>query len=69
MSSFKPKVTKKIKINKKNLTTLDGKHNEFLHNFNKDLTNNIPILKEQKKMKLGFYFILNSKESLKTERS
>ena len=45
MPSFKPKTTKKIKINKKNSTTLDGKHREFVNEFNKDKFDNIPNLK------------------------
>ena len=49
MSSFKPKMTKKIKTNKKNFITLDNKHNEFLNDFNTDVTNNIPILIEEKR--------------------
>ena len=35
MPAFKPKANKKIKINKKNNTTLDGKHKEFLYEFTK----------------------------------
>jgi len=48
MSSFKSKITKKIKINKKNSITLDNKHNEILNNFNKEITNQIPVLKEER---------------------
>lgn len=48
MSSFKSKITKKIKINKKNSITLDNKHNEILNNFNKEITNQIPLLKEER---------------------
>lgn len=36
MPSFKPKTIKKIKISKKNSTTLDGKHKEFISEFSKD---------------------------------
>ena len=36
MPSFKPKTIKKIKISKKNATTLDGKHKELLGEFAKD---------------------------------
>lgn len=49
MPSFKPKANKKIKISKKNATTLDGKHREFLHEFNVDETDRIPLLKQEKK--------------------
>jgi len=53
MPSFKPKTTKKIKINKKNSTTLDGKHKEFVNEFHKDELDNIPKLKlERENIKL-----------------
>jgi len=45
MPSFKPKNLKKIKINKKTSTTLDGKHKEFLSEFNKDEVDVVPKLK------------------------
>jgi len=48
MPSFKPKTAKKFKINKKNSTTLDGKHNEFINEFNNDEHNKIPNLKKTK---------------------
>ena len=48
MPSFKPKTTKKIKINRKNSTTLDGKHKEFVNEFNKDENDNIPKLKKER---------------------
>ena len=48
MPSFKPKTVKKIKINKKSSTTLDGKHNEFINQFNKDERDNIPNLKKER---------------------
>lgn len=48
MPSFKPKPPKKIKMNKKSSTTLDGKHNEYLNEFIRDETDNIPQLKEEK---------------------
>jgi len=47
MPSFKPKATKKIKISKKNSTTLDGKHKEFMNEFVKNEYDNIPKLKEE----------------------
>ena len=55
MPSFKPKPTKKIKINKKKSATLDGKHSEFVNEFNKDEHDRIPKLKierEELKKKL-----------------
>jgi hypothetical protein len=48
MPSFKPKTIKKIKINKKMSTTLDGKHKEFINEFNKNENENIPKLKKEK---------------------
>jgi hypothetical protein len=47
MPTFKPKANKKIKINKKNATTLDGKHKEFLNQFMLDENDNIPELKKE----------------------
>ena len=49
MPSFKPKTTKKIKVSKKNSTTLDGKHKEFVNEFNKDEQDKMPKLKAEKK--------------------
>jgi len=48
MPSFKPKTTKKIKVNKKTTITLDGKHREFINDFNKDEMDRIPKLKEER---------------------
>ena len=48
MPSFKPKTVKKIKVNKKTSTTLDGKHKEFVNEFNKDENDRIPKLREEK---------------------
>jgi hypothetical protein len=45
MLSFKPKTTKKFKVNKKTSTTLDGRHREFINDFNKDENDRIPKLK------------------------
>jgi len=45
MPGFKPKSNKKIKFNKKTSITLDTKHKEFLHEFNKDENYTIPELK------------------------
>jgi hypothetical protein len=47
MPAFKPKANKKIKICKKNSTTLDGKHKEFMIEFSKDELDNIPKLKQE----------------------
>jgi hypothetical protein len=66
MPTFKPKTNKKIKYNKKNSITLDGKHKEFLNEFTKDETNKIPELKNEKKqliMKLE-----NEKDDLTVEQ-
>jgi hypothetical protein len=49
MPSFKPKTNKKIKVSKKQITTLDGKHNEFMGEFLKDEKDRIPKLKKEKK--------------------
>lgn len=46
--SFKPKTNKKIKICKKNSTTLDGKHREFLNEFTRDEKSKIPLLKSKR---------------------
>jgi len=45
--SFKPKNIKKFKINKKNSMTLDGKHKEFVSEFNKNTKDIIPKLKQK----------------------
>ena len=49
MPSFKPKTAKKIKVNKKSIVTLDGKHNEFINEFNKDEQDKIPKLKNERR--------------------
>ena len=49
MPSFKPKTNKKLRFNKKNSITLDGKHKDFLNEFAKNETNKIPELKTEKK--------------------
>jgi len=48
MPNFKPKTAKKIRVSKKNSTTLDGKHKEFMNDFAKDEINRIPDLKEER---------------------
>jgi len=50
MPVFKQKTPKKIKICKKYITTLDGKHNEFINEFNNDEYNIIPELKNERKL-------------------
>jgi hypothetical protein len=45
MPSFKPKSNKKIRICKKYTTTLDGKHKEFINEFDKNEFDTIPKLK------------------------
>ena len=47
MPSFKPKTNKKIKISKKNATTLDGKHKEFVNQFVEEEQGTIPELKAE----------------------
>jgi hypothetical protein len=47
MPSFKPKLEKKIFIDKKISTTLDGKHSEFVDQFQYDEENTIPKLKNE----------------------
>jgi hypothetical protein len=44
-NGFKPKTTKKIKVNKRSAITLDGKHREYLNEFIKDDMDRIPALK------------------------
>jgi hypothetical protein len=48
MPSFKPKTDKMSKINKKNSTTLDGKHKEFVSEFKKNTQDIIPKLKQER---------------------
>ena len=50
MPTFKPKNTKQIKITKKNAITIDGKHREFLNEFDKDEKEEIPKLIEKKEL-------------------
>jgi len=52
MPSFKPKPQKKIKMNKNSSITLDGKHNDFLNDFVKDETDNIPKIKREREEKI-----------------
>jgi len=48
MPTFKPKPTKNIRISKKNSTTLDGTHREFINEFAKDECSHIPKLKQKR---------------------
>jgi uncharacterized small protein (DUF1192 family) len=48
MPSFKPKTNKKIRVCKKYSTTLDGKHKEFVNEFNRDELFTVPKLKEER---------------------
>jgi hypothetical protein len=49
MPSFKTKPNKKINVSKKYLTTLDGKHTEFLNEFATDEQNIVPTLLNEKR--------------------
>ena len=56
MPSFKPKTNKNIKVTKKNSTTLDGKHKEFINEFSIDDQDIIPKLEKERdelKQKMG----------------
>ena len=66
MPSFKPKANKKIKINKNKTTTLDGKHKEFINEFNQDEKDRIPSLKEERRELK--YRLDNEKDSLTIEQ-
>ena len=48
MPSFKQKPQKKIKVNKKSLSTLDTKHRDIINNFAKQESENIPKLKQER---------------------
>ena len=48
MPSFKPKSNKKFRVCKKYTTTLDGKHKEFINEFDKNEFDTIPTLKLEK---------------------
>jgi hypothetical protein len=49
MPSFKPKPSKKIVINKKDVVTLDEKHREFMNHFSFDENVTIPKLRKYRK--------------------
>jgi hypothetical protein len=52
MPAFKPKVNKKITINKKSMITLDNKHSEILEKINKKETEELPrLIKKQQDLK------------------
>ena len=75
MPNFKPKTNKKIRVSKKNSTTLDGTHKEFINDFTKDKYNNIPQLKttkdeltkqlENKDIQLSIEQIMDIKDNIK----
>ena len=48
MPSFKPKSAKKMRVCKKYTTTLDGKHKEFINEFEKNEFDTIPKLKQER---------------------
>lgn len=48
MPSFKQKPQKKIKVNKKSLSTLDTKHRDIINKFAKQESENIPKLKQER---------------------
>ena len=50
MPAFKPKANKPINVCKKYLTTLDGKHTEFVNEFISDETDIIPRLKAERQV-------------------
>lgn len=50
MPNFKQKPVKKVKMSKKNSTTLDGKHREFITEFGRDESDKIPKMKQERKM-------------------
>ena len=50
MPTFKPKNTRKIMVNSKNIITLDRKHSELLERFNKNKEEVMPSLKKEKRI-------------------
>lgn len=60
MPSFKQKPQKKIKVNKKSLSTLDTKHRDIINKFAKQESENIPKLKQERE---------NIVKSLQTEKN
>jgi len=50
MPSFIPKNAKKIKVNRKNMTTIDGKHKDFLGEFENDEKETIPKLLNEREL-------------------
>ena len=50
MPTFKPKNTRKIVVNSKNVVTLDRKHSELLENFTKNKVELIPSLKKERRL-------------------
>ena len=66
MPSFKPKPTKKIVINKKDVVTLDEKHKEFMNHFSFDENVTIPKLRKYRKNLKKKLELLTSKLNVKT---
>lgn len=50
MVTFKHKNTKKIILNTKKTTTLDGKHNEYVSEFKNNFNNKLPLLVKKKNL-------------------
>jgi hypothetical protein len=65
MPAFKTKTNKKINVCKKYLTTLDGKHTEFVNEFMSDETNIIPNLKSEKS--ICKYRLINEELTIEEE--
>jgi len=65
MPAFKTKTNKKINVCKKYLTTLDGKHTEFVNEFMSDEINIIPNLKSEKS--ICKYRLINEELTIEEE--
>ena len=72
MPNFKPKATRKIKMNKKSILTLDNQHSDKMKEFHNIEYKTIPILKARKKhlkqllpLKTKIEDILNIKDEIK----
>mgnify|MGYP005642028197 CR=1 FL=1 len=72
MPNFKPKATKKIRMNKKSILTLDNQHSDKMKEFHEIEHKTIPILKARKKhlkqlllVKTKIEDILNIKDEIK----
>jgi hypothetical protein len=69
MPSFKPKPSKKIVINKKDVVTLDEKHKEFMNHFSFDENVTIPKLRKYRKHLKKKLDILTPRISMKPSDS